>query len=683
LADISKITLPNNSEYDIKDATARQGLDGKQDKITASGVLRGDGSGNITTANTSQLVRPQQLNGITDPTLQSLVNTVRANRLAFLPASQIIIEKTTDGGTTWEDAGVSDATKTGIFSETRPSISIPKIDGVKNVNCGLRVTITGMKYDVPSNTAETAKYNYWNSSYVLSCERYCQVRDFYFWVSSNSDGISVKIERATGENSNSWATVYDSGSTYALTGWSGCDYVRINQQVFGGGTNQTSNYWNYRLTFFTRNSTGGTTLSTSSTTSAQTIMEIRAYGDAVWTQGNNYAGKDHLYSWDADKNVTFPMAVSATTSISAATYTGFGYGTCSTAEATAAKTATLSDYTLSKNGVISIKFTNSVPANATLSINSKTAKSIYYKGAAITANVIQAGDVATFVYNGSYYHLIAIDRWGSDMGDMSDTIMNRTKIYTGYCSTVAATAQKEVTLDDSTDFALTEDTMVAVRFRYGNTANTPTLKVGSTTAGYIVYPYGSGGTGTAAGDGTTHNSWGDYEVILFRYNGGDWVHSPSQYFVSQVYSSIPTATATSPKMDGTATVGSETTWAKGDHIHPTDTSRQAKITASGILKGDGSGGVTAATAGTDYATTDNKVLQSASTTANWRKLLMHYKDDATSTTAVTSSTDQVYAAVDVSAQPSTGTIRANVYNVNDKVKLQYNSTTQALDFIFI
>ena len=36
------------------------------------------------------------------------------------------------------------------------------------------------------------------------------------------------------------------------------------------------------------------------------------------------------------------------------------------------------------------------------------------------------------------------------------------------------------------------------------------------------------------------------------------------------------------------------------HVHPTDTSRQAKITASGLLKGDGNGGVTAAVAGTDY-----------------------------------------------------------------------------------
>lgn len=69
--------------------------------------------------------------------------------------------------------------------------------------------------------------------------------------------------------------------------------------------------------------------------------------------------------------------------------------------------------------------------------------------------------------------------------------------------------------------------------------------------------------------------------------------------------SVPSASSTTPKMDGTAAVGTETAFARGDHIHPTDTSRQAKITASGILKGDGSGGVTAATAGTDYMTPAN------------------------------------------------------------------------------
>ena len=36
---------------------------------------------------------------------------------------------------------------------------------------------------------------------------------------------------------------------------------------------------------------------------------------------------------------------------------------------------------------------------------------------------------------------------------------------------------------------------------------------------------------------------------------------------------IPEATTTTPKVNGTAAVGSETKWAKGDHVHPTDTTR--------------------------------------------------------------------------------------------------------------
>ena len=84
-----------------------------------------------------------------------------------------------------------------------------------------------------------------------------------------------------------------------------------------------------------------------------------------------------------------------------------------------------------------------------------------------------------------------------------------------------------------------------------------------------------------------------------------------------------------------------------------------------------------------FTDTNNAVKQSESTTADWRKLLLHYKNDAASTTAVTDSTNQVYAAVGISAQPSTGTIRAAAYNVLDKVTLQFNTTTNALDFVFI
>lgn len=76
---------------------------------------------------------------------------------------------------------------------------------------------------------------------------------------------------------------------------------------------------------------------------------------------------------------------------------------------------------------------------------------------------------------------------------------------------------------------------------------------------------------------------------------------PASDLASGVIPSVPSGSSESPKMDGTASAGSSGAWARGDHIHPTDTSRQATITASGILKGNGSGNVSAAVAGTDYA----------------------------------------------------------------------------------
>lgn len=45
-----------------------------------------------------------------------------------------------------------------------------------------------------------------------------------------------------------------------------------------------------------------------------------------------------------------------------------------------------------------------------------------------------------------------------------------------------------------------------------------------------------------------------------------------------------TASTTTPKMNGTATVGTETAYAKGDHVHPTDTSRQETLVSGTNIK---------------------------------------------------------------------------------------------------
>lgn len=98
---------------------------------------------------------------------------------------------------------------------------------------------------------------------------------------------------------------------------------------------------------------------------------------------------------------------------------GQGYGVCETAAATVAKTATMSSYTLSTGGIVAIKFTNDVCANATLNIASKGAKAIYYQGEPIADGVIKAGDTATFIYS-TQYHLIALDKTTAEVAAITN-----------------------------------------------------------------------------------------------------------------------------------------------------------------------------------------------------------------------------------------------------------------------
>ena len=110
---------------------------------------------------------------------------------------------------------------------------------------------------------------------------------------------------------------------------------------------------------------------------------------------------------------------------------GQGYAV-STSSAKAC-TATLSSYALVSHGIVAVRFANAVPAGATLNINSKGAKAIYYRGAAIADGVIKAGDIATFIYNGSQYILLGIDRTAAPPEKLSDLTND---IYTTHTMTI-------------------------------------------------------------------------------------------------------------------------------------------------------------------------------------------------------------------------------------------------------
>ena len=113
-------------------------------------------------------------------------------------------------------------------------------------------------------------------------------------------------------------------------------------------------------------------------------------------------------------------------------------------------------YAAVTGGVVSLCFKRAVPADATLNINSQGAKPILYKGSALTAGVIKAGDRCVFMYNSTTdsYYLLANDRWGADIDGLA---------------TVAHTGNY-TDLNDRPNLAL-----VATSGNYNDLSNKPTI----------------------------------------------------------------------------------------------------------------------------------------------------------------------------------------------------------------
>ena len=71
-----------------------------------------------------------------------------------------------------------------------------------------------------------------------------------------------------------------------------------------------------------------------------------------------------------------------------------------------ALTATITNFELVSGVTIGLYMTVDNNASATLSINSGAATPIYYKGAAVTANILKKNCIYNFVYDGTVWHVI-------------------------------------------------------------------------------------------------------------------------------------------------------------------------------------------------------------------------------------------------------------------------------------
>ena len=88
---------------------------------------------------------------------------------------------------------------------------------------------------------------------------------------------------------------------------------------------------------------------------------------------------------------------------------GYGYGVCSTAGATAAKTVSITNTVLTPGGIIAVLFQNAFTASSpTLSVNGSAAKAIKLFGNAMPMGKVHNNTILVMNYDGTQFNVIGI-----------------------------------------------------------------------------------------------------------------------------------------------------------------------------------------------------------------------------------------------------------------------------------
>ena len=222
--------------------------------------------------------------GSVTPIGMTLSSEHSANRLAFINGNALTFEYSSDAGSTWTDYGYTASIKSQVFTT---SYGIP----IGRAN-------SSTEYTTNSRTRITLTAQDGANGYV-----YTNPRKMLINISS-SGGMQVLIEYRTGtnyKNNGAWTTF----GTYTLSGWSGWNDIPLVLNTLGGGSTQTANNWQLRLTFIMTSKDGNYPNTAS-------VSGIRIFGENAWIPPSTMAATGHLYSFDVGQNATFPAAITST-----------------------------------------------------------------------------------------------------------------------------------------------------------------------------------------------------------------------------------------------------------------------------------------------------------------------------------------------------------------------------------
>lgn len=237
----------------------------------------------------------QNFTGAYGPIDAAMIPQLGANRFAFFPKANVVLEYSTNGGSTWTALN-NDNMKAALFSVGGAGFYIGNTSakGIDKSAYMCRVTIT------------------------TSGVCYSALNKFAIYLSTGgSSGCKCTITARTKANqdagNNTWVTFADK---VPVDGWSGWNIINTPSITTHGNT--TAQYSQLRFTF------GVTSHASTVNYEGLNISKIMAFGGVGWTTPSTMAASGDIYSYDAAQNVTFPGNITTTGSVTAASFSGSG-----------------------------------------------------------------------------------------------------------------------------------------------------------------------------------------------------------------------------------------------------------------------------------------------------------------------------------------------------------------------
>ena len=410
---------------------------------------------------------------------------------------------------------------------------------------------------------------------------YTVLNKFVIYCSTNgSTGSYCSIDARTQANvtagTDTWVNF---ANKVGISGWSG--YNVINTSGITVGTN-SSQYGQLRFTF------GVTSHASTVEYAGLQVSMVMGFGGVGWTTPSTMAAKGHIYTYDASQNVTFPAQVTATQ------FNGPLNGNANTATKWSnARTLTIGNsgktYDGSGNQSYSLSEIGALPtAGGTMTGNIKFAD--------VTSTTYPAKS-AMLTWNGStdgadiYYQVDASDkgRLVLNTRDDSDCIImfannGTSKATIDNSGNFSGKAAKAGNADTATKLATGRSITIGNQAQtFDGSANISfsVASIGAAASSHTHNYAGSSSAGGAANSVKTNliiklNGGSTEGTNLFTFNGSTAKTiniTPSAIgAAASSHGTHVTYSTTTPKVAGTAAVGSESAVARGDHVHPAQTS---------------------------------------------------------------------------------------------------------------